>query len=511
MTYQDLNYEDLTNTLIENFNHLADEVQLLSDRKTILEHKLIFCHNQYQILADKYADPDIASTLAKLQLPPDLEVTTPDRNGLVPLPPRKQPTSKYQTAVAIRDGRRAAQRLAAMTGRSTGSTTSKSISGGSSNMRLSARRTSLSTVLEQDFTVPGKKSALSCPFVTMSEAPQDAKKADSQDTSARESDRHLTPLDTKDRTPHHSADPICAQMYAETMSSPPPSATGSAAKCPIRYLDQHSPEEIARYFETHKHEIPRSHEICVKRYQRNEDDIRMLDAKYGNLVSMIQGLGQKHQPMLPSKEEEEAYEVGRASNERVENWAKAVSPEETEPVHSTQSAPADDRENRFDRTLKEIRVGESPSRPWGISVPIFDQPSERPVSPPPAPVSVPLESFQAKPTGCPFGQMAPSKAATNDEALPPGPPQATQVEASRPAGRCPFGHDQPKAQAPPSTHFEEQHAPSVVHSSQPAFIQPNTLPRNGNGPQMVFTGPVFIGYPIEQAVAFMKQYQAQNE
>jgi len=39
-------FEDLTKTLTEAFNVLADEVQLLSDRKTILEHKLRYAHEQ---------------------------------------------------------------------------------------------------------------------------------------------------------------------------------------------------------------------------------------------------------------------------------------------------------------------------------------------------------------------------------------------------------------------------------------------------------------------------------
>ncbi|TGO65036.1 hypothetical protein BCON_0004g00330 [Botryotinia convoluta] len=506
MPLQDLDYEELTNTLINNFNILADEVQLLSDRKTILEHKLRYSHSQYQSLADKYApsDPEIASTLAKLQLPPDLQVTVPDRGGFVPLPLRKQPTSKQQTAVAIRDGRKAAQRLAALSGKSAGSTTSKSISGGSSNMRFSAHRTSLSTVLEQDFTVPGKKSSLLCPFVTMPDGTKSMKNPNAQDTSTGESDQPLTPIDNQDPTPHHSSDPICAQMYAETMSSPPPSASGPGAQCPIRYLNQHSPEEIARYFEIHKHEVPRSHEICVKRYQRNEDDVRMLDAKYGNLVSMIQGLGQKHQPMLPTKEEQEAYEVEHASNERVENWANNVSVDGNDSLPGSQSTPADDRESRFDRPMKEVRVGESPSRPWGISVPIYDQPPDhRPVSPPPAPVSVPLGSY-SKPTGkCPFGHTAGSNAQpkSTQELL------ATPVDAQRPTG-CSFSQGQKvHKEESPSTNYD---APPILHD-QPAFIQPEQLQMQGNGPKMVFTGPVFIGYPIEQAVAFMKQYQAQNE
>lgn len=36
----------LTQTLVESFNALADEVQNLSDRQTILEHKLRYAHEQ---------------------------------------------------------------------------------------------------------------------------------------------------------------------------------------------------------------------------------------------------------------------------------------------------------------------------------------------------------------------------------------------------------------------------------------------------------------------------------
>ena len=39
-------FDQLMKTLTENFNVLADEVQLLSDRKTVLEHKLRFAHEQ---------------------------------------------------------------------------------------------------------------------------------------------------------------------------------------------------------------------------------------------------------------------------------------------------------------------------------------------------------------------------------------------------------------------------------------------------------------------------------
>jgi len=309
----------------------------------------------------------------------------------------------------------------------------------------------------------------------------------------------LTPSDSKDPTPHHSADPICAALYAETMNSPPPSVTGSAAKCPIRYLDQHSPEEVARYFETHKHEIPRSHEVCVKRYQRNEDDIRKLDAKYGNLVSMIQGLGQKHQPMLPSKGEEEDLELEHISNERVENWANAVSADGVDLEEDAVPELDEDRESRFDRPLKEIRVGESPSRPWGISVPIFDPPLEqRASSPPPAPVSA---EHMPKPAGkCPFGHGQGPKL----EELPAMP--HAEPEKVKRTSRSPFRDAQKVEENIPPVKVTV----SPVVQTQPTFVQTPEVTKAGgsNGPQMIFTGPVFIGYPLDQAMALMQQWKS---
>lgn len=106
--------------------------------------------------------------------------------------------------------------------------------------------------------------------------------------------------------------------------------SGSGPKCPIRFLDQHPPEEIAEYFEKHKHEIPRSHEVCVKRWQTNAESVRRLDERYGNLVSMIQGLGTKHQAMLPEtpNDEEEVEDGAEVMDKaKVRSWAAQVSPE----------------------------------------------------------------------------------------------------------------------------------------------------------------------------------------
>lgn len=46
MSLVDAEHGDLIRSLIQNFNVLADEVQLLSNRKQILEHKLRFAHEQ---------------------------------------------------------------------------------------------------------------------------------------------------------------------------------------------------------------------------------------------------------------------------------------------------------------------------------------------------------------------------------------------------------------------------------------------------------------------------------
>lgn len=46
MQGEERDLDDLIKTLTENFNLLADEVQLLSDRKTVLEDKLRFTHEQ---------------------------------------------------------------------------------------------------------------------------------------------------------------------------------------------------------------------------------------------------------------------------------------------------------------------------------------------------------------------------------------------------------------------------------------------------------------------------------
>ncbi len=410
----------------------------------------------------------------------------------MPLPKRGQTdNTQHQIALLIREGRIAAQRLATGIGGASVEATSSKQTSFSQTMET---MTSLSTVLEQDFTVEGKKGLLACPF---SREPTQ----DTRGTSAPVDDSHGSNGAADDPTPHKSSDPICAAMLEET--APATSQAAAASKCPIRFLDKHSPEEIAKYVETHKHEIPRSHEVCVRRYQRNEEQIRKLDAKYGNLVSMIKDLGNLHQPMLPSPEGGEQVEVDRASNERVESWAQGVTT--SDPELANEAPTDDDRESRFDRPLRDVRLGESPSRPWGISVPLAagfpQEDSQRPESPPPAPVMMldPLRPSN-EPTGpkkCPFDHTKMSFPLSFPATHGHGTPNRAGGTDHEPGP----SFTPPKAQAPPSS------------PPRPVFVNPVDIAASkaekGNPPQMVFniSGPVFIGYPMEQAIEFLQRYQ----
>lgn len=463
-------YLHLTQTVADAFNALADEVQILSDRKTILEHKLRFAHEQFQYLADKYAPvtPEIEETIAKLQLPAQ---TTVDDTLPVPLPKHRTPQSQAQVALIIRDGRRAANKLVASLGEASKTTASSR----DTLSQTSHVETSMSTTaLEQDFTVEDKKEP--------------------------------KPETGPDLTPNQSEDPVCVAMCEEETFQQDAVNETQPSKCPIRFLD--SPQEIAQYVEVHKNEIPRSHEICVRRYQGNEQQVRKLDAKYGNIVSMIEDLSHLHKPMLPGDEERTRRHsnTSKNSNDRVESWAHAVSASTDPEVPAEPPVDVDeDRLSHFDRPLKEVRVGESPSRPWGISVPTYKQPRNEPMSPPPAPVRMPSPARNteapAKPTGkCPFDHTAmkqPAFAGLNITSSPD--PQVKNDTVSNTQDQMPStstkGH--PENQA---THENRTFIP------QPTFINPD-LSKAPNGPQMIFTGPVFIGYPMEQAIQFMNQYQ----
>ncbi|KAK0902280.1 hypothetical protein LTR91_019092 [Friedmanniomyces endolithicus] len=289
--------------------------------------------------------------------------------------------------------------------------------------------------------------------------------------------------------------------------------------CPMRFMDQYSPEEVATYFEKHKHELPRSHEVCVRRYQSNEEQIRELDAKYGNLVSMIQGLCAKHKELLPHElaknvEDEEDGRMDTKSEEKVRKWARSVSAQAVDGndvVLPHGHHDEEDRRSHFDRPLRDIRVGESPSRPWGISVPAKyleaaaegSETSSRPAQPAPAPRH--SEVREAKAT----------------EAKTKGAPPA--------AARCPFGFDQQAAAAMPAQHdpIATGHAPKKAalplhhstHSApqherpqqqQPAFVASSPpvetkASSEQQPPRVLFTGPVFIGYGAEDTARILRE------
>jgi len=287
--------------------------------------------------------------------------------------------------------------------------------------------------MEKDFTTQGKPSSLECPFARMT-------KAGSSDIA-------------------DSIDPITAEFHADTLSAQSLDAARSCGKCPIRFLDKHSPEEVAQYFENHKHELPRSHEICVKRYQQNETSIRQLDAKYGNIVSMIQGLGNKHKQYLPSEEQAALDGSDQKSTAAVENWAKNVKGDTNTADGADDEVEDEPRLSQFEKPLREIRVGESPTRPWGIHVPA-DRAKASSVASSPKPFAVPspktdAPSPQAKPV---VSNVTPSAASTRVS--------ASHATSTRSRGR-----------------------------------RPN---------QVIFNGPVFLGYSPEQAAQFLNQIGARH-
>jgi hypothetical protein len=346
--------------------------------------------------------------------------------------------------------------------------------------------------LERDFTTPGTPSRLSCPFATPCGRKFSGSGRQSPLATPRSSVSRMSPKGRRSKRPSFN-DPIRAEICGNDPVSASASVDGSAAVCPIRFLDQHSPEEVAKYFENHKHEIPRSHEVCVKRFQSNAESIRQLDAKYGNLVSMIQGLGMKHQPWLPEKPDDEVEEPidEQEQTEKVKKWAKAVSVslQEDQPGENQDDdhIPDEERAPHFDRPLKEIRVGESPSRPWGITVPAKYTKAGS------------ASSAKSAATASPLSKSKIEEPAPDTTVKPTG---------------CPFDHTKMRAGSPPhpvepdQTNFmPEEPLQDFNHST----AQPPPEPVTGAGeapksaPQMVFNGPVFIGYPPEQLMVLLQQ------
>lgn len=254
-----------------------------------------------------------------------------------------------------------------------------------SRLTLRSRYHALSSP-EQDFTTKGTPGKLGCPFASLPTSMPDGMKQN---------------LPTP-RTSLSNPDQSCSRwrraslvdpLRARTIPSKPMSPEESIAEeegpaCPIRFMGQHTPEDIANYVQAHKSEMPTSHGICVQRFKNNETNFKELDAKYDSLVSMIQDLGQKHQAVLAEakatsdvvEEDEGPDDEDHLSEEKVKAWATTVTIGKPD-ANEIEVAAGIDRDisrsevdeggrlSHFDRPLREIRVGESPSRPWGVPIP----------------------------------------------------------------------------------------------------------------------------------------------
>lgn len=503
----------LVEQLAVGFDTLSSEYRILYDRHRELENKLAWAKQQYLDLLKRFT-PDIALQDHKVFVQSLEEVERHGQGGpldwldalaesddgdrrtgayIVRQAERARDQLKYQRP--LQSPLKEAEGVKIWNGR-TGDRASERIS------KLESLRQAASAAgLERDFTTPGTPGKLGCPFGTPSMRGRSTSGRGSMGTPSRSQSRILPHAMRSKRSSFN--DPVRAEMCGfEPPQSPDPSVSGSAAPvCPIRFMDDHSPEDIAKYFENHKHELPRSHEVCIKRFQSNAESIRQLDAKYGNLVNMIQGLGEKHQPMLketPADEEDVVDET--ESNTRVADWAKAVSttaqpggdatPDPEQPL-----SEEEERQPHFDRPMKEIRVGESPSRPWGISVPA---------------------AYNKPPSVATDGVVTASPV----QESPPAPPVPVVAEGKKP-GKCPFDHTKLRGGPPPVAKVDK---PGTEHEPEQKSLQPETQtaqppqpPPNGgfniikpglgssNQPQMVFTGPVFIGYSMEQAIALLQQ------
>ncbi|CAN9250449.1 unnamed protein product [Alternaria alternata] len=482
---------ELAEQLVEGFAALSGEYQVLFDQQKQLESKLSWAKQQYLDLLKRFTPNTLSQDhLTFLQ---DLERVGDEQPrihlNLVEQLANSDDVERKSRALVIQKAEEAAVKLHA----SENNSSVKIWSGPSADKPapLPEIQTNRATSpIEKDFTVAGTPSKLACPFAS---------------GSGRGS-----PLATP-----RSIDVPIKRTRSKIKTNNPASATasvaasGSAAVCPIRFLDQHNPEEVAKYFEKHKHELPRSHEVCITRFQSNQESIEQLDRKYGNLVNMIQGLGQKHQVWLPEdpddaiEEEPEAelhLDTNAKADTKVQNWASAVSaslndgtppPEEESEEHAldeTRTAHFD-----RDRPLKEVRVGESPSRPWGISIPAKYTNAESSSSVGSVPTASPQLPLD---TGRPIGET----------------PQKT--------GKCPIDHRAMMGQTPQQpevSHFglppqaqpraPTTHVPPTERPPQPPTPEPQQ-PREPEGPklvpQMVFNGPVFLGYPPEQLAILLQ-------
>ena len=214
---------------------------------------------------------------------------------------------------------------------------------------------------------------------------------------------------------------------------------------------------------------------------------------------MIQGLVLKHQPILATKERDTSDIIESESIDKVRRWATACSDNITAPVNENNEDLRETRMGIFDRPLKEIRVGESPSRPWGIQVPYVEE------------LALSTRS-EGLPEVEPISSVQLSQSCIDQ--LPEDVPVPT-IEV----GRCPFGHDKAKAgsveglvKASSSSRTESRGTRSRSASKHGSYRtrQPSRVSTRGKSkpeqPRMIFTGPVFIGYTTEQVTELLQNF-----
>ncbi|KAK5174240.1 uncharacterized protein LTR77_001320 [Saxophila tyrrhenica] len=508
----------LVQQLATGFNTLQDEYQKLYEQHQALEIKLERARDLYNEVSRLYGTG--ASTTPPLSLASSQAKRPRNFKGVSSVAEVLEQRADDSSQTAGAQVRLASQAAAALhQGLPKPQDTTASgvkIWSGRSADRPEASSSMMPSIsespLEQDFTIEGVPSKLGCPFASMAgkklsshaasvlsryhtnsggpttspsitSAPRVNGKDSLQARKASGGDRRSSFVDPikAEICGLSDHDEVLEDTEQATKDAMAQQASAEAGVCPIRFLDQHTPEEIAVYFDKHKHELPRSHEVCVKRYQSNEQQIRELDQKYGNLVSMIQGLGAKHKGMLPEDPDENDADDGggqagdTAEAEKIQRWASSVSPMQN---GNSAEQEAEERQPHFDRPLRDIRVGESPSRPWGLSVPAkYVEAVESDTSSRPAEVA----------------------------AEPARQPQIDQANRAKETPKCPFGHT--------SAGERMRKAPDTANA-QPAFVTTKAdagekETRGDNSaekkPQMVFTGPVFIGYSAEDAAKILTQ------
>lgn len=378
--------------------------------------------------------------------------------------------------------------------------------------------------LERDFTTNGVQGNLHCPYAI----------PNGSTTPSGQANGDL------EACGHEDLDPIKAEFGQDNPSIRSMSRHSSIPRCPIRYLENHSPEELAQFFQNHKHEIPRSHAICIQRYQKDSQSIRQLDQKYGNMVNMIKGLGLYHKPYLPDRggEEEDGAggggggggeEVGDApkssSVERVEKWAEDVNTKSPKSSaisieHEQDNEDGQERQSHFDRPLKDVRVGESPSRPWGIHVPITHHTTPSAIASSSA--GIVGETEPKKPLS-EYDRLASDQSSLST-------PVAEKLNDPSSAGRCPFhaaigagngalqhvaedttnmehqARSLPAAESMKGTRIKDEPPDDPSAATSNRSPAPNQPPQKEPQPsQVVFNGPVILGYSAEEAATLIQQ------